>query len=289
VIAAGGTLGIMIPPSTVFALYGIMTEQDIGKLFIAGILPGILAIALYAVTVMLIGWRRPELMPATARASWHERLASLRDIWATIALFAFVIGGMYGGLFTVNEAAGMGACGAAALGIVRGRLNGAAIIECLIEALRTSAAIFVIVLGAFLFGYFLTITQAAQNIGAFLLQLPVGAYGILAIILVGYLILGAVMDELAMVLLTLPIVFPVVTGLGFDPIWFGVIIVMTVTLGLICPPVGMNVFVINSLARDVSLGEIYRGVGPFIFADIIRLIILCAFPWISLVLPRTMG
>ena len=289
VIASGGTLGIMIPPSTVFALYGIMTEQDIGKLFIAGILPGILAIALYAVTVALIGWRRPELMPATSRASWSERLASLRDIWATIVLFAFVIGGMYGGLFTVNEAAGMGACGAAAIGILRGRLNGAAIIECLIEALRTSAAIFVIVLGAFLFGYFLTITQAAQNISDFLLHLPLGPYGILAIILVGYLILGAVMDELAMVLLTLPIVFPVIISLGFDPIWFGVIIVMTVTLGLICPPVGMNVFVINSLARDVSLGEIYRGVGPFIAADIVRLIILCAFPWISLVLPRTMG
>jgi len=158
-----------------------------------------------------------------------------------------------------------------------------------VDSLRTTAAIFTIVIGAFLFGYFLTVTQTTQNVTQFLVELPIGPYGVLTLILIGYFILGAVMDELAMVLLTVPIVFPVMMGLGFDPIWFGVIIVMTVTLGLICPPIGMNVFVINSIARDVSLVAIYRGVAPFIAADILRLIILCAFPWISLVLPRTMG
>ena len=289
VIAAGGTLGIMIPPSVIFLIYGILTEQDITKLFISGILPGFLAIGLYVVTVQLIGWRRPELMPRGPRHDWAERWSSLRDIWATLLLFFFVIGGMYAGVFTITEAAGMGAVGALLIGIARGRFTLAKVMDCLVEALRTSAAIFTIVIGAFLFGYFLTITQTTQHVTEFLLSLPIGAYGVLTLILIGYFILGAIMDELAMVLLTVPIVFPVIVGLGFDPIWFGVIIVMTVTLGLICPPVGMNVFVINSIARDVSLVAIYRGVMPFIAADILRLIILCAFPWISLVLPRTMG
>jgi TRAP-type C4-dicarboxylate transport system permease large subunit len=158
-----------------------------------------------------------------------------------------------------------------------------------VQALRTSAAIFMIVIGAFLFGYFLTITQTTQKAIQLLVNLPLGPYGVLALILFVYFILGAIMDELAMILLTVPIVFPVMSALGFDPVWFGVIIVMTVTLGLICPPVGMNVFVINSIARDVSLGTIYRGVAPFIVTDIVRLVILCAFPSISLWLVTTMG
>ncbi len=289
VIAAGGTLGIMIPPSTIFVIYGILTEQDITRLFMAGLLPGFLAIGLYVATVQVIGWYRPDTMPRGPRHSWAERWTSLRDIWATLLLFVFVIGGMYAGMFTITEAAGMGAVGALLIGVARGRLDGSEIMASLVDSLRTTAAIFTIVIGAFLFGYFLTITQTTQNVTQFLVELPIGPYGVLTLILIGYFILGAVMDELAMILLTVPIVFPVMMGLGFDPIWFGVIIVMTVTLGLICPPVGMNVFVINSIARDVSLISIYRGVMPFIAADILRLAILCAFPWISLVLPRTMG
>jgi len=288
VIAAGGTLGIMIPPSVIFALYGVMTEQDVSKLFVAGILPGLLAVCLYMTTIAILGWLRPEAMPRGSNHSWGERLASLRDIWATMLLFLFVIGGMYGGLFTATEAAGAGAAGALLIGVLRGRMGWVDIHRCLVEALRTSAAIFAIVIGAFVFGYFLTITQTTQHATKFLVELPIGPYGVLALILVGYLILGAIMDELAMILLTVPIVYPAMMQLGFDPIWFGVIIVMTVTLGLICPPIGMNVFVINSIARDISLAAIYRGVGPFIAADIVRLTILCAVPWISLVLPRTM-
>jgi C4-dicarboxylate transporter DctM subunit len=288
VIAAGGTLGIMIPPSVIFAIYGLLTDTDVAKLFIAGVLPGLLAVGLYCLTVWLLVLRNPDLMPAGKRYDWGERLASLKDIWATLLLFIFVIGGMYAGWFTVTEAAAMGAAGALIIGVLRGRLNVTAIMDCLVEALRTTAAIFAIVIGAFLFGYFLTITQATQHITQFLLSLPVGATGVLILILIGYLFLGAVMDELAMILLTVPIVFPVMMQLGYDPIWFGVIIVMTVTLGLICPPVGMNVFVINSIARDISLGAIYRGVGPFIAADIVRLTILCAFPVIATILPRTM-
>jgi tripartite ATP-independent transporter DctM subunit len=289
VIAAGGTLGIMIPPSVIFAIYGFLTDTDIAKLFIAGILPGLLAVALYFATVQILAHRYPDRFPRGRAHSWAERLRSMRDIWATLLLFVFVIGVMYGGICTTTEAAGLGAAGALIIGILRGRLTPALIMASLVDALRTTAAIFTIVIGAFLFGYFLTITQTTQHVTQFLVELPVGPYGVLTLILLGYFILGAVMDELAMILLTVPIVFPVMTQLGFDPIWFGVIIVMTVTLGLICPPVGMNVFVINSIARDVSLVAIYRGVGPFIVADLVRLAILCAVPSIALVLPRTMG
>jgi tripartite ATP-independent transporter DctM subunit len=289
VIAAGGTLGIMIPPSVIFVLYGIMTQADIGKLFIAGIVPGVLGMLMYMLTIRIIGWRDPTHMPRDKRYPLAERLNAVKDVWEALLLFLFVIGGMYGGWFTVTEAASMGAVGALVIGLVQRRLTPGLIMRSLVEALRTTAAIFMIVIGAFLFGYFLTITQTTQKMIEFLVGLPVGPYGVLAIILVVYFILGAIMDELAMILLTVPIVFPAMMQLGFDPIWFGVIIVMAVTLGLICPPVGMNVFVINSIARDVSLGTIYWGVSPFILCDIVRLTILCAFPALALFLPRSMG
>ena len=284
-VAAGGTLGIMIPPSVIFVLYGFMTETDITKLFFAGVVPGILAMLFYVVVVRYLGWRHPETMPRGPVHSWRERLESLSGLWAVIALFLFVLGGMYFGMFTVNEAAGAGAIGTLLIGLARGQLGRKEIKAALVDSLRVSSAIMMIVLGAFLFGYFLTITQFTQKAVTFLTGLPVGAYGVLAIIMVGYFILGAVMDELAMILLTVPIVFPVMMQLGFDPIWFGVIIVMAVTFGLVCPPVGMNVFVISSIARDIPLGKIYRGTYPFIAVDIVRLVILCAFPGLSLWLP----
>ncbi len=288
-IAAGGTLGIMIPPSTIFVLYGIMTEVDIAKLFAAGVVPGLLGILFYAVLVQWVAWRDPAHLPAGQRYGWVERFASLKDLWAVILLFVFVIGGIYGGLFTVQEASGVGATGTLLIGMLRGRLRWPQIRAALIDALRVSSAIMMIVVGAFLFGYFLTITQFTQNAVDWLVNLPVGAYGVLAIIMVGYFILGAVMDELAMILLTVPIVFPAMTQLGFDPVWFGVIIVMAVTFGMICPPVGMNVFVINSIARDIPLGRIYRGTMPFIVVDLVRLVLLCAFPMIALWLPKALG
>lgn len=289
VIAAGGTLGIMIPPSVVFALYGILTEQDIGKLFVSGILPGLLAVALYMALIQVVGWLRPDLMPRGPKTDWRERIASLRDIWATVLLFAGIVGGLYGGVFTATEAAGCGAVGALLIGILRGRLGWDEIKGSLIEAVRTSASIFTIVVGAFLFGYFLVITQTPQKVSDFLTSLPVGPYGILVLILIMYLILGALMDELAIILVTVPIIYPVMLQLGFDPIWFGVIIVMVTTLGMVMPPVGINVFVINSIARDVSLWQIYKGVMPFILVDLVRLALLVLFPAIALYLPSQMS
>lgn len=289
VIAAGGTLGIMIPPSTVMAVYAILTQQDIGKLFVAGILPGLLAILMYVLTIVVIVRVRPNWLPAGQRKPWQERAADFKAVWAPLVLFIFVIGGLYGGLFTPTEAGGVGACGAFLLGLVRGRLDRAKIKEALLSTTRTSAAVFTILIGALMFGYFLTITQTPQKIAAFLTDMGIGAYGVLMLILVMYLILGCLMDAMAMIILTVPIIYPVIVQLGFDPIWFGVIIVMTVELGLITPPVGMNVFVIKSVLPENSFSTIYRGVSPFVVTDILRLAILVAFPAISLWLPATMG
>jgi C4-dicarboxylate transporter, DctM subunit len=288
VIAAGGTLGAMLPPSTVLAVYGIITEQDIGKLFVAGILPGTLAASMYISTVAIIGFVRPGFLPRTPRHSWKERVAGLRDIWATMLLFVFVIGGLYGGLFTPTEAGGMGAGGAFLIGVLRRRLDRTEIRRSLLQATRTAAAVFTVLIGALLFGYFLTVTQTPQKVTAFLTAFGLGRYGVLSLIMLMYLVLGCLMDSLAMVILTVPIIFPVIIHLGFDPIWFGIIIVMTVELGLIHPPVGMIVFVIKSVVQDVDFTTIFKGVLPFIITDLIRLVILIAFPIIALWLPSHM-
>ena len=289
VIAAGGTLGAMLPPSTVLAVYGIITEQDIGKLFIAGIIPGLLAAAMDMLTIVIICRLRPNFLPSAPRHSWTERLAGLRDIWAMLVLFLFVIGGLYGGLFTPTEAGGMGAIGALLIGVARRKLTRPEIRRSLLQAVRTAAAVLTVLIGALLFGYFLTVTQTPQKVTELLTGLGLGRYGVLALIMVMYIVLGCLMDSLAMIILTIPIIFPVVTQLGFDPIWFGVIIVMTVELGLIHPPVGMNVFVIKSVVQDVSFSTIFVGVLPFIVTDLIRLAILIAFPILALWLPSHMG
>ena len=284
-IAAGGTLGILIPPSVVLAVYAFITEQDVGRLFIAGIVPGLLALAMYMATVRLAYGRT---LPAGEPTLWTERLASLRGIWAVGLLFVAIIGGIYLGVVTPTEAAAAGAFLTGVIGVVRRRLGGAVIMACLVDALRTSVAIFTILIGALLFGYFLAVTQAPQKITSFLVALDLGSYGTLALILALFVLLGCVLDAMAMIILLVPIVFPVIQTLGFDPIWFGVIVVMTVELGLITPPVGMNVFVINSMAEDVPMVESFRGVMPFLVSDIIRVVLLVALPSISLFLVRLM-
>ncbi|MYZ48535.1 TRAP transporter large permease [Propylenella binzhouense] len=288
VIAAGGTLGIMIPPSTVLAVYGLITQQDIGRLFIAGVLPGVLAVSMYMATVTIIGHARPGFLPRGERVPWPERLGALKDVWAITALFLFVIGGLYGGLFTATEAAGMGAGGALIIALLRRKMSRADFRRALVETVRTTASVFTILIGALLFGYFLTITQTPQKVTEFLTGLGLGRYGVLVLILLMYLVLGCMMDAMAMIILTVPIIFPVIQALGFDPVWFGVIIVMTVELGLIHPPVGMNVFVIKSVLRDVRMSTIFYGVLPFVATDILRLAILVALPAIATFLPSLM-
>ncbi len=288
VIAAGGTLGAMFPPSIVLAVYGLITQQDIGKLFMAGVFPGLLAVTMYMATIGIIGAARPGFLPTTPRGSWRERASGLREVWAPLLLFVFVIGGLYGGLFTPTEAGGMGAGGAFLIGVARGRLLRGEILASLLQATRTAAAVFTVLIGAILFGYFLTVTQTPQRVTEFITGLGLGRYGALLLIMGMYLALGCLMDAMAMVILTVPIIFPAITALGFDPIWFGVIIVMTVELGLIHPPVGMNVFVIKTVVKDVAFATIFIGVTPFVLTDLCRLAILIAFPAIATWLPARM-
>ena len=286
IIAAGGTLGILIPPSVVLAVYGFITEQDIGVLFIAGIGPGILAVIMYMLTVRI--WYA-RVVPAGDRFDLWAAIASLRGVWAVGLLFVAVIVSIYLGIVTATEAAAAGAFLTAIIGLVRGRLSVAGLLDCLVEALRTSVAIYVVLIGATLFGYFLAVTQVPQELTEYLLGLGAGKYGTLVLIMLMFLIMGCFLDAMAMIILMVPIVFPVILELGFDPIWFGVIIVMTVELGLITPPVGMNVFVINSIASRVSLPTIFRGVLPFVAVDVLRLALLIAFPALVLFLPSGMN
>ncbi len=289
VVAAGGTLGIMIPPSVMFILYAILTETDVASLFIAGILPGLIAIVLYCITVLILYRVKKEWLPRGQRSDRHERLASLRDVWATLLLFVLVMGGIYGGFVTITEAAGLGAFGALVIGVARGRLSWSSTVDCLVEALRTSATIFFILIAAFLFQYFLAVSQMSKLLGDFLISLPVGPLGVVIVILAFYIIIGMFVDELAIILLTIPIVFPIVVGLGFDPVWFGVLVVVTVQIGLIAPPVGIICFIMNNMVPDIGLVNIYKGAMPFVIADLFWLALLLAFPSISLFLVKLMG
>lgn len=287
-IASGGTLGILIPPSVVLVLYGFLTDQDIGKLFLAGVIPGLLAILLSFITIRVLGMLRPESMPAGERSSWREKFDSLRGIWAVLLLFIAIVGGIYLGVVTPVEAAALGACCTFLIGVLRRRLTLKLTLACLLDALRTSVAIFTILIGAMLFGYFLTVTQSPQLLTSWLTSLPVGSYGVLLLILGLFLVLGCVLDPMAMIILMVPILYPVITSLGFDPIWFGIIVVVAVELGMITPPIGINVFVIRSVAPDVPLGQIFKGVMPFVAADLVRLALLVLFPSLVLFLPGQM-
>lgn len=288
-IAAGGTLGILIPPSTILVIYGIITETDIGKLFVAGILPGLVAITCLCLGVVYVTWRDPAAGPRAERFSWAERLKAIRGIWGVVVLFGLVIGGIYGGVFTATEGAGVGAAGAFFFALLRGSLTPRVLMDILVESTRTTAMLFTILIAAMIFTNFINFTTMPGDLRDFVLQFSPNPIMVVVMMMGIYLLLGMVMEELAIVLLTIPVFFPVITGLGFDPVWFGILIVTIVEIGMISPPVGLNLFVINSLLPNVKLGTIYRGVWPFVMADIVRLGILIAFPAISLWLPGFMN
>lgn len=288
VIASGGTLGILIPPSVVLALYGVLTDQDIGKLFIAGLVPGLLAIALYMITIRLYVRFLRGGLPQQERASWGERLESMRGIWAITLLFVFIIGGIYGGAFTPSEAAGMGAMGAIIISMVRRKLDLRGLFRCLVEAIQISAGIFMILVGAILFGYFLTVTQVPQNVANTLVGWDLGPTGTLLVILGFLILLGCVLDAMAMVILMVPILYPVSVALGYDPIWFGIFMVLAAELSYITPPMGMNVFVMRVVAREVPVQTVFKGVLPFVAMDLVRLALIVFIPAIALYIPSTM-
>jgi len=246
-IASGGTLGILIPPSTILVIYGIITETDIGKLFIAGILPGLVAIICLCLAVVYITWRDPLAGPPAERFNWAQRLAAVRGIWGVGLLFVLVIGGIYGGVFTATEGAGVGAAGAFFFALVRGALTPRILLDILVESTRTTAMLFTILIGAMVFTSFINFTSMPGDLRDFLLQFSPHPIMVVVVMMAIYVALGLVMEELSMVLLTIPVFFPVITGLGFDPVWFGILIVTIVEIGMISPPVGMNLFVMNSL------------------------------------------
>ncbi len=285
-IAAGGTLGILIPPSVIMVIYGIMTTTSIGALFAAGFLPGLLALILYLLAAGAVTTRNPELGPRGERSSWAERRGALKDVWAVLLLFLVVIGGMYGGWFTPTEAAGVGAFGGFLFAWARRTLTWAGLRDVLVESARTTAMLFTIVIGAQIFSSFVNFTTLPSDLQTFVQQFQVNPIMVIIVICLIYVVLGCAMESLSMMLLTVPIFFPLVQSLGFDPVWFGILIVCVIEISLITPPVGMNVFVLSSVLPDVPTGQIWKGVTPFIFADLIRLAILIAFPVITLFLPQ---
>jgi len=288
-IAAGGTIGVLIPPSVPLMIYGILTQQSIGKLFLAGFIPGVLQAVFYMVTIYILCKRNPLLGPRGPKTNFKEKVSSLKDIWQVLLLFIFVIGGIYLGVFTPIEAAGVGAFGAFiifALSVRELRQN--KFIELLLETCKTTAMVLVIIIGAAIFNYFLAVTRLPAEIANIVANLHMNRYIVFALIVLLYLIIGTVMDELAMILLTIPIFFPLVLSLGFDPIWFGIIIIKVFELGAISPPVGMTIYVTYGMAKDVPLTTIFRGVLPFIISDICHTIFLIALPQVSLFLPNLM-
>jgi C4-dicarboxylate transporter DctM subunit len=287
-IAAGGTLGILIPPSIIFVIYGIMTEQSIGKLLLSGVVPGLVLTALFIVAIALVTAWNPRLGAAGPRATWRDRFLAVRDTWEVLVLFLIVIGGIYAGVATPAESAAFGAVGALFFGLFKRTLGWRGLLAALDQTVRTTAMVFFIIIGADLFGYFMALSQMPIALAAWLGTLKVAPVVVLWTVIVTYILLGALMDELAMILLTVPIFFPVITALGYDPIWFGVIIVVVVQIGLIAPPVGLNVFVIGGMARDVPMATIYRGIMPFLVAQIVLLILLTLWPGMALMLPGTM-
>ncbi len=296
-IAAGGTLGILIPPSVILVVYGLLTETSIGKLFLAGIIPGILGILFYILAVRWTVYRNPDSGPAGVRASWKARLVALRSVWAVLLLFFMVIGGLYGVFdvhplnltFSPTEAAGMGAMGAFLIALFRGGLTLKSTFEVLKETAFTSAALFAVLIGAKIFSNFVNLAGFPEALIALVTTYDVSPFVIILMILVIYLLLGCVFESLSMLLLTVPIFFPLVVSLGYDPVWFGIVVVVVTEISLITPPVGLNVFILKSVIGDVSTRTIFRGVTPFWIVDIFRLALIALIPWIVLVLPNSMG
>ena len=281
-VASAGTLAIMIPPSVIMVIYGILTETSVGMLFVAGIVPGAITICAYAATVVIWAKYVPGAAPRTARHGWGERFLSLRAVWPMMVLFALVIGGLYSGIVTVTESAAVGASGAIVLAFWFMRRKGwPALKEALARTAATTAMIFTIIIGAHLFGYFMTLTGSPQALLSYVDGLGVAPWIVFAVMIAIYVFLGCFMDQLAILVLTLPIVFPMVLRFGYDPIWFGIILTKTVEIGLITPPLGMNCFVASSISK-IPLSQVFRGVLPFIGAEIVTIALLIALPQIVL-------
>ncbi len=288
-VAAGGTLGILIPPSIGFVIYGLLIEESIGKLFMAGVIPGMLLSILFILTILYQCLRRPELGPRGPVHTMAQRFQSLGGVWGMLVLCVLVIGGIYLGVFTPTEAAGVGAFGAFIIALLKRTLNPGTVVQCLMATGKTTAMIFLIIVGAELLSRFLAVTQLPMHLADLLSGLSTSRYLILLAILVLYLALGCVMDCFAIMILTTPILFPVIKSLGFDPIWYGVMMVIVLEMGLITPPVGMNVFVIGGVAPDIPMTTVFKGIWPFFIACCVALVLLTVFPQLATFIPSQMS
>ena len=288
VVAAGGSLGILIPPSVIFIVYGIMTEQSIGELFMAGLLPGIILTMLFILTILLWAHIKKDLAPKGPKFSFKEKLSSLSGLVETLLLFLLVMGGLFAGLFTPTEAGAVGALGTLVLALLRRNLTWQGFVKALFETTRISCMILVIVAGATIFGHFLAITRIPFDIANWISGFQLPSYAIMFFIILVYLLGGCFIDSLALIMLTVPIFYPVVSQLGYNPLWFGVVIVLVTQIGVITPPVGINVYVVSGVARDVPLHVIFKGVIPLLIALIIGTLLLIPFPQIALFLPGLM-
>lgn len=287
-IAAGGTMGILIPPSAALILYGLITEQSIGKLFLAGIFPGILLTVLFCLLIYAMAKRRPALAPPGRPVPWRERLISLKDLWSVTLLCLIVLGGIYSGVFTATEAAGIGTVAAFFIALIRRQVSRASMKAAIFNSVRVTGMIFLMIIGATMFNYFLLLSGLTNALADFCLSLPLPPTGIVIAIIFLYAVLGCLMDAWAMMLIIVPTVYPVIQGLGIDPIWFGIVTVIMVELGLITPPVGLNIFIMSGMVRDVPMTEIYSGVTPFVIALLLCVVLLLIFPQIALFL-ATLG
>ncbi|MDX9746369.1 MAG: TRAP transporter large permease [Syntrophales bacterium] len=288
VVAAAGSLGILIPPSTIFIVYSIMTEQSIGKLFMSGVLPGLLLSFMFTLTIILWNLLKPGVGPRGPKSTLTEKIASLSGLIETLILFFLVMGGLFIGLFTPTEAAAIGALGTLVIAVVGRNLSWDGFLKTLDDTVRITCMIMVIVAGATIFGHFLAVTRIPTDIGVWVGGLPLPPFAIMAMIILIYVLLGCLMDSLAMVMLTVPVFFPVVTTLGYDPIWFGVIIVLVAEIGVITPPIGINVYVVAGVARDVPLHIIFRGTIWMMAALFSTVLLVMIFPQLALYLPSLM-
>lgn len=286
-VAISGTLAMLIPPSIALVLFGIIADVSIGDLLIGGVIPGLVVTLAIALTVRFLVWRDPSRAPLGRAYSWGEKFQSLRHVWPMLVLFMAVTGIIYLGVATPTEAAGIGAFGAFLIALLRGQANLAAIRRALMGAAQTTCMIIMIILGAHIFGYFLTVTQATQQIVAAIGALPVDRWAVMAMIILIYLVLGCFMDQIAILILTVPIMLPLVKTLGFDPVWFGVLVIVAAEVGMVTPPVGLNVFVVSRYTGR-PLDEVFRGVGPHVVAHLLIIVLFCLFPQIILWLPQTM-
>jgi C4-dicarboxylate transporter DctM subunit len=288
-VAAGGTLGILIPPSVLMVIYGTMTETSVGKLFIAGIVPGIIGVLLYMAAVRVHILLDEEAGPAGPLTAWRDRFVKLAAVWPTLALFVLVIGGIYFGMFTAAEAAGIGAAGALVIALLRRSLTLRSFIAVLGDTVRTTASLMAVLIGALIFANFVNVSGVSSQTVGMIRELSVTPFVVILIMIGFYLVLGCVFESLAMMLLTLPVFFPLVVELGYDPVWFGVLMVVLVEISLITPPIGMNLFVIRSVVQTVPTTTIFRGILPFVAADIVRLAIILLLPALILFLPNKMN